>query len=35
LKVSASRHIILQEIVQALKTLQVQVIETGPWEEKN
>jgi hypothetical protein len=30
LQVSASRHLILQEIVQALKTLQVQVIEAGP-----
>jgi hypothetical protein len=35
LQFSASRHIILQEIVQALKTLQAQVIEDGPWEEKN
>jgi hypothetical protein len=35
LQVSASRHIILQEIVQALKILQVQVKEAGPWEEKN
>jgi hypothetical protein len=35
LQFSASRHIILQEIVQALKTLQAQVIERGPWEERN
>jgi hypothetical protein len=35
LQFSASRHTILQEIIQALKTLQVLVKEAGPWEEKN
>jgi hypothetical protein len=35
LQFSAARHIILQEIIQALKTLQVQVKEAGPWDEKN
>jgi hypothetical protein len=35
LQFSASRHTNLQEIFQVLKTLQAQVIEAGPWEEKN
>jgi hypothetical protein len=35
LKFSASRHTILQKIVQVLKTLQVQVIEAGPGKDKN